>query len=227
MKLNLLRCTALLVMVGSAMAADNWPGEGGKSDVVKGWPAMDFQVALQTDKPICAYIFDPDTKQNPRAKYLEGRDGLASIEVRDALKDFQMLRIKSDGTDVRGWPKDMLFNAQRSASIIMLSSDGKKVFTFDKRMSNEQIKPSVLASTALGITKYEESIKNIKGTQDKLAGTGKKEANKETAAAEPVNNKIPGLPPKDEGVPGLKKEEKVDAKPVAAPAKKTPQPTDE
>lgn len=227
MKFTLLRCLVLLLIAGSAVAADNWPGEGGKSDVVKGWPAMDFQVALQTGKPVMAFIFDPDTKQNPRSKYLEGRDALANIDVRDALKDFQCLRIKADGTDVRGWPKDMLFNSQRSASIVMLSSDGKKVFTFDKRMSNEQIKPSVLVSTAVGITKYEESIKTQKDTQDKLAGTSKKDDKKETAAAEPVNNKVPGLPPREEGVPGLKKEEKVEAKPAPAPTKKAPQPTDE
>lgn len=211
-------------------AADNWPGDGGKSDVVKTWPAMEFQAALQTGKPVAAYIFDPDYKNNYRAKHVEGSAAIANIDVRDALKNFQVLRIKSDGTDVRGWPKEMLSNAYRSASLVLMSSDGKKVFPFDKRMTNEQINPAVILSAAQTIVRYEESIKNFKETADKLAGP-KKDAPKETAAAEPViDNKVPGLPPpKDESMgPGAKKDEK---KPAAAapvaPVKKAPMPTDE
>lgn len=207
-------------------AADNWPGDGGKSDIVKAWPAMEFQAALQTGKPVAAYIFDPDYKNNYRAKHVEGSAAIANIDVRDALKNFQCMRIKSDGTDVRGWPKEMLANAYRSASLVLMSSDGKKVFPFDKRMSNEQINPAVLLSAAQTIIRYEESIKNFKETADKLAGP-KKDAAKETAAVEPpVDNKVPGLPPKEEAMTQApaKKDEK---KPAAAPPKKMPMPTDE
>lgn len=218
-------CAALSV---ASVAADNWPGDGGKSDIVKTWPAKEFQVALTAGKPIAAYIFDPEYKNNYRAKHMEGSAAIANIDVRDALKAFQCMRIKSDGTDVRGWPKEMLTNAYRSASLVLMSSDGKKVFPFDKRMSNEQINPAVILAAAQSIIKYEESMKSFRETADKLAGT-KKETGKETAAAEPtVDNKVPGLPPpKDDTLPGLKPKD--DKKPVTppTPGKKTPQPTDE
>ena len=75
--------------------------------------------------PLCIYFFDPNMRPNNRARSVE--TVLGNLDLREKLKNFLFLKIRTDGSDVRGWPMDLREPANKSASVVFISSDGKQI----------------------------------------------------------------------------------------------------
>jgi len=187
------------IFVSSAFASEDWPGEAGKSDSVKSLPGRDFENARTAGMPLIVYFFDPNARPNNRSRYVEPL--LGNLDFRSKLKDFLMLKIRTDGTDVRGWPAEFRDPAVRSASVVFISSDFKQIISFDKNMQNAQITLDAMSNAAASILVYEKSLALQKG------GAKKEEPKAVTPVIEA--SKVPGLSDKDK-------------KATAAPAKRKP-----
>ncbi|HYG73624.1 MAG TPA: hypothetical protein VEK08_01225 [Planctomycetota bacterium] len=194
--------TALLIcgLIGlAAGAGEDWPGEGGKSDSVKNWPARDFETATTSGMPLCVYFFDPQQKSNARAKTLEGYQALANAELKSVLKPFLCLKIRSDATDVKGWPANLREIASRSASLVLISSDYKNIISFDKtNTQNVDIRPDRIILAAQSILHYEEKKAAFKEEQAKLAAMRSKSSKDEGPT---LTKGVPGLRNPDEKEP--------------------------
>mgnify|MGYP000417152831 CR=1 FL=1 len=200
------------VMNLGAAAAEAYPGDGGKADSLKGWYARDYETALASDKPLCVYFFDPNQKINTRAKLIEGAQCLANFELKDVLTHFTCLKIRSDGTDVKGWPAAMRESASRSASLYFISSDFKNVLKYDRSAQSIEIRPDAVMASAHSILQYEKKKAEFAEERAKLAARREgKDKDKE-----PVMSK---------GVPGLKNSD--DKEPPKKPAERKRMPVEE
>src|SRR5437870_5711223 len=125
----------ILMFLSHGLAAgEDWPGEAGKSEFVKSLPSRDYENARTAGMPLCIYFFDPNQRNNPRGRYLE--TVLANADLRSRLKETLYLKIRSDASDVRGWPANFLESANKSAALVFISSDFKQIISFDKSMQN-------------------------------------------------------------------------------------------
>ncbi|MGD0088945.1 MAG: alanine-zipper protein [Planctomycetota bacterium] len=104
-----------------------------KQDDPKNWPARDFASAAAVPGAVCVYIKDPKPKKNHEAEALEGKEMLGNEEVRVKLRPFNRIKIKSDGSDGKGWPSEWLAHAKNGAVLVLFNSDphsdpGKNAF---------------------------------------------------------------------------------------------------
>lgn len=205
MKSSLLTVCAMVVL---ALAANAHAAgyKAGAADSVKGWPTRDFENAKTAGLPLCVYFYDPANNNNSRAKYIEGPDLLANADVKSTLKSFLSLKVKTDGSDAKGWPAEILSRAGKGGAVMLASGDMSQIFFFDNTMQMSDIKPAMFIQQATGILNYEK---------------------KNPAAKKEEEKKGPMPPPPEEkkGVPGLaldngKKDDKKDEK--KPPEKKKP-----
>ena len=208
MQKHLMRYAFFISCLGWApyAVAEDWSGEAGKADTVKDWSSRDFENSKNSGLPLCLYFFDPDMSPNYRARLLEGKSALASAEVKAKLRGFLCLKIRSDATDVKGWPAQLRTPAHKSASLVFMSADLQQIISFEKTMPNEQINPESVLAAAQRILNYEEQLKTIKSP-------GK--TDKPKTPAPPLDTKVPGLKTGDEEKP-LKTPEKKKKKPAPA-----------
>jgi len=204
-------CAVVVLSLVSSVQAAGY--KGGTADSVKGWPTRDFENAKTAGLPLCIYFYDPANNNNSRAKFIEGPDLLANAEVKSALKGFLSLKVKTDGSDAKGWPADMLARAGKGGAVLLMSGDMTQMFFFDREMQMSDIKPATFVAQATGILNYE-----------KKNPAAKKEEEKEKKGA------MPPPPEEKKGVPGLaldkdKNDKKDDKKPPEK--KKTVAPADE
>ena len=194
----------LATLAFSAVGSDDWPGEAGHHEAVKNLPGRDFENARTAGVPLCIYFFDPMVRPNNRARYLE--PVLGNLDLRAKMKDFLWLKIRTDGTDVRGWPADFRDPANKSASFVLISSDFKQIVSFDKNMQANQITTESIAGAVDNMLQYEKRLVLLGGGKT-AAGSAKKEDPKVTPVIEAA--KVPGLNDKDK-------------KPAATAAKRKP-----
>jgi hypothetical protein len=185
---------ATLVTVASA--SEDWPGDAGKAESVKNLPSRDFENAKTSGMPLCIYFFDPNMRPNNRARHVEMV--LGNLDLREKLKAFLFLKIRTDGSDVRGWPMDLREPANKSASVVFISSDGKQIVSFDKMMQVNLISVESVATAAENMIQYEKRLSILTGGKAGL-GAAKKEEKKEDPKKPPVIEaaKVPGLSEKD------------------------------
>jgi hypothetical protein len=185
MKSSLLTVCALVVLalVANAHAAGY---KAGAADSVKGWPTRDFENAKTAGLPLCVYFYNPENNNNSRAKYIEGPDLLANADVKSSLKGFLSLKVKTDGSDAKGWPAEILSRAGKGGAVMLASGDMSQIFFFDNTMQMSDIKPAMFVQQAAGILNYE-----------KKNPAAKKEEEKEKKGA------MPPPPEEKKGVPGL------------------------
>ena len=120
------------VMGGQAKTPKAVVHKAGSGEAVKSWGAQSYATLQKGGKkPYCVYIYDFKAKNNMVAKDLEEKF-LAAAEVKNELKDFVCLKIKSDGTDAKDWPKTILANGYNGAAFMLISSDLKKIFLVNK-----------------------------------------------------------------------------------------------
>ena len=200
------RFAALVAMllafaIQDRVRAEDWLGEAGKSEFVKNLPGRDYESARNAGMPLCVYFFDPNQRNNPRGRYLE--QVLSNAELRSKLKQFLYLKIRSDGSDVRGWPQNLLEPAMKSAALVFISSDFKQVIPFDKSMQTESITQEAVARALLSTLQYEKKIAAQAGDRARLNGAASvpqkddKDAQVQKAADA---SRVPGLSDKDKKV---------------------------
>jgi len=171
----------LLALSFSAQAASGY--KGGSGDSVKSWGARDFESARTADMPMIIYIFDPLNNNNSIANHYETKV-IANAEVKDKLKGFLTMKIKTDGTDVRGWPADILGRAGKGAAVMIASSDMAQVIFIDRNTPKEVITSMNLIGHIATIASYEERKKLVADKTEKKAAEEKKPEDKKT---------VPGL----------------------------------
>ena len=135
--------------------------KAGNGEEVKKWTAKSMEDAKKSGLPICVYIFDPANKNNPRAKLLEGGEGIGGADAKDKLKKFYCLKLSvASATDsAKGWPAEWFSRAKDSAAVFLLSSDFTQIRMFDKEIPKESI-TAENTELAIGfILQYEEKKK--------------------------------------------------------------------
>lgn len=179
-------CVVLFCLAGQRHAsAANMAGEG---DSVKSLPSRDFDAAKKTGSPMCIYFYDQNAqKTNNMVKLIEASI-LANAELHDKLKPFLMLKIRTDGTDVKGWPQDWRDTADKGASLLFTTSDLKPLFFYDKSKGKEATTLENIEFTIQQILSYEDKKKGIRpGTKEP------KEAKEKPEPVAEVAKPLPGL----------------------------------
>ena len=199
------------VVVGQA-SAQNMAGEG---EAVKALPSREFEGAKKLGLPMCVYLYDPNAqKTNAMVKALEGTV-LANAELRDKLKPFQFLKIRSDGSDVKGWPQEWREYGDKGAALLFTTSDLKSVVVYDRFKGKDVATIDNVEGTIKQILAYEEKKKEIAGG-GKIGKEAKDEKEEKPSKPEPVAQAIA------KALPGLDKDN-----PLPKPAeKKKPNPAD-
>lgn len=160
------------------------PDPVAKLDDWKKWPARDFANATVLPGAVCVYIKDPGPKTNREAGILEGKDFLGSEEVRVKLRGFTRTKIKSDGSDGKGWPAEWLNAADNGAVLVLFSGDKTKVFSFGKGTPKKDYTKEALLQAADVLLKYEADRK----------AAAEAKAKEEAARNPPPAEEKPALP---------------------------------
>ena len=135
----------------------------GENESVKSWPARDMDVALKSDLPLFVYFFDKSvTDKNNMVKALEVTI-LGNADLKVLLKRFLVLKVRHDGTDVRGWPQNWRGNAENSAALLLTTSDHERTLFFDKNSAGkgQSITLDTIMVAAEQILAYEDSKKKV------------------------------------------------------------------
>lgn len=146
--------------------------KAGSLDKIGGWKAVDLEQARTVAQPLCLYIYDAEHTNNNHAKFFEGLSCLNNDDVQEKLKSFNCLKIKSNGSDAKGWPAEWLARAKAGCVLILASDDLKLIQIYDKNTVREQINGRNLTAVIDGILKYDEQ-KKAEANKDK-AGEPKK-----------------------------------------------------
>lgn len=181
---------------GSETAPKDWKAGGGGKDTpaVKDWKPRNFETveALKTGyQPWCVYIYDADLKHNTAAYHYEGpKEGvLSNKETQDKLAGFAKIKIKSDGTDAKGWQEGWRKSADKGATLILMSADMAMVVVFDKSKEATERTPQKVAAAAASIKTYEDNKKAAAAKAEK-----EKEAKEaQIAAAAPPKEQDAGF----------------------------------
>ncbi len=105
----------------------------GEGEAVKGWYAPTFESIKESTQPMIVYIYDAKPKLNHFAIKLEGKTFLNNADVAAKAKKFRCIRVKADE---KSWPADWTSGAVNGAVLMVMSSDRKRVETFDKNDSS-------------------------------------------------------------------------------------------
>ncbi|HEY3321398.1 MAG TPA: hypothetical protein VGP72_13080 [Planctomycetota bacterium] len=174
-----------------------------RADEPKNWSSRDASQTRSAESAIVLYIKDPKPKKNLEAEHYESKDCLLDDSLRVKLRGCSRIKIKSDGTDGRGWAPEWLQKAHNGAMLVLLTSDGSQVYQFEAK-GKEGPKADAISQAADRILKWQ--------TERKAAADAK-------AKAEAAKNPPPP-PPKPE-IPGL--DGKTVAKKPDKPKVKEPQ----
>ncbi len=198
--------------------------KGGSSASVKDWKPRAFDTIKGGYLPMVIYVYDPEPKKNALAFHFEGKDALDNAEVKEKISKFAKIKIKTDGTDVKGWTEQYLKPAEKGASLYIMSADQSIVIPFDKTKSvAERGLPQILAAIA-AVQAHEDKLKADKAAKDAKeakAAQAAAEAHKQDdgpAAGFTIDTSKKPLDPKK--VADAKKTDPKAADPKAADAKK-------
>lgn len=157
-----------------------------------GWKPLDFKNVQHNSLPIALFIYDPQQKsKNHAAELLEGKDGLDNNDVKEKLKQFTHIKIKSDQTDSKGWTPEWLKAADNGAILILASGDFKELARFDKSAPPKTLKAQIIAAADV-VTKHQEEEKKeeIEREKNQAAIAAKRAPPPPIAAAQ---DNIPGI----------------------------------
>jgi hypothetical protein len=184
---------ALVLAVGTVALAK---GEyaGGSGPAVKAWTPKPFDATKDSFQPLAIYVYDSSVKVNGFAKALEGKDGLETDAIKTALEKFAKIKIKSDGSDAKGWAPALLADAKGGSSLVLMSADAKLQRTFDKNTpgGNKGHGKDAILLALEEILAYESKQKVEKLKHEKAdeaataAATAKAEKEKPTEVVKPL-----------------------------------------
>jgi hypothetical protein len=188
---RLLGAARALLLVGVALvlmgAADNKDKnyKAGDGEGVKGWGFRHFADAKTGGQPLCIYFYDAKNSRNMTGKFYE--ENLGKAEVKEKLKGFLCLKVKSDNSDGKGWPGDWMERSINGATVVLTTSDFSPTCTFiyDK-FSKESFNLAGLMAQLKGIAGYEEKLKALQAKNPKPAAAP-------VAAEEKAPKLMPGL----------------------------------
>ena len=166
MLMKMIRPLALALLTISCTcwaAGKDYPG--GSGEAVKAWTPRAYDAINGGFQPLAIYIYDHEPKKNAVAMQIEGKDGLNNADLKDKLSKFAKVKIKSDATDAKGWPEELRKGADKAATLILRSADGKMQMVFTK---TEHKLPEMLAA-AVAIQAYEDKAKAQAAKEDKKA----------------------------------------------------------
>ena len=209
----------LLLLAHASVSATEY--RGGSAPSVKPWSARNYDDVKTLGVPKIIYFYDQDIFRNNFAEKMEGKDWLGNEDVQAAFKKFQRFKVRYDGLEARGWPKELRERSKNGASILLMSADNQTLLWFDRQTPPDNMSPERLIAGAKSIEEYDKTHKYVKedAPKDKDA-KDPKDNNK--VAAKPDDLKIKGLP----SAPGDDKPK--DDKKVAPVATKRPSgPADE
>jgi hypothetical protein len=208
----------------SAFAAAAAAGDG---DPVKGWYGKAFDSMKDATKPIVVYIYDAKVKTNHTAQLMEGKTFLDNSDVAAKLKSFYCVKLKADtsGSQEKTWPANYISSATGNATLLIMSSDMRSTYQFDKSTPKDMITADNLIKTLEKFLDSEpkdlEKKKKEKEEKEKqlAAANTKKEDDKKNGGL----NNIAGIEQKDDTKKDPKKDDP--KKPADQPSK--PKPLDE
>jgi len=161
------------------------------------WGARDYNSIKHSAQPICVFIHDNKPKSNHVADLFSSKDCLNNDQAIPKLAKFQCIKIKADGSDSKGWPADLLKQAENGAVIVVFSSDLKRTATAcDKSTTKHEVKAALLVALD-SIQKYEDALKEEAASQQKEAAAARAaKAKADAAEAKEKNvasNSVPGV----------------------------------
>ncbi len=160
-----------------------------RQDEPKNWPACDTTSFHAIDQGLCLYIKDARMKKNPEADFYEGTDLLLNDSLRVKLRGLKRVKVKSDGTDSKGWPAEWLKAGHNGAVLIIASGDGTLTGIFERKGKSG---PSLEAINEL-VDKVVKHQAERKASADAKAKADAELAKKN--APPPPKPEIPGLGP--------------------------------
>ena len=138
------------------------------SGEVKSWLKHDYELIKGGFSPLVIYIYDHAAKKNALAFHFEGAtEGVANATLKEKLAKFTKVKIKSDGSDSKGWPDALLKGADKGASLILMSSDLTIQIVFDKSKEKADINLQSIMAAVAGIQAHEEKLKKLAEAEDK------------------------------------------------------------
>lgn len=170
-KIILLSALLALTLSSAFAAADTMDKKfmagGGE---VKSWPKRDYEMIKGGFSPLVIYIYDHTAKKNSLAFHFEGAtEGVANATLKEKLAKFTKIKIKSDGSDSKGWPEDLIKPADKGASLILMSSDLTIKIIFDKSKEKSEINLQSILAAVAGIQAHEDKLKKLAEEADKKA----------------------------------------------------------
>jgi hypothetical protein len=186
----LLLVILVLVQVSFAHAAQ--AGGGGKTAMAarkftKKWSPFDYAALEGSTRPICLFVEDPvAAKSKP---VVELQTTLSNDQVK--LQDLQCVKIKSDGSDAKGWPQALLDAGKNGAAVIFMSSDRKQYQIFDSKIAEKSRTPELFKEAIAKIFKLED-LRRAQGNAGAKRELDQEKA-REALAAKDAGLKIPGL----------------------------------
>jgi hypothetical protein len=210
-------CAALLVL-GSHGFAGATEYRAGSGPSVKSWSARNYDDTKSLGVPKLIYFYDPDIFRNNFGEKMEGKDYLGNEDVQAAMKKFSRFRVKYDGTEARGWPKEWRERSKNGAAILLMSADNLMLVWLDRQTPPDNMSAERFISAFKAVEDYDKTHKPDKEKdKDKVAVKNDK-------PDAPVDGalKIKGLP----AAPGEDKP-KEDKKPAPVTPRKNSGPADE
>jgi len=147
----------LLVLAPDSVSATEY--RGGSNASVKTWSARNYDDVLALASPKVIYFYDLDIYRNNFAEKMEGKDWLGNEDVQASLKKFSRFKVRYDGLEARGWPKEFREHSKNGASILLMSSDNKTLIWFDRQTPADLMSPERLISAAKSVEEYDKTHK--------------------------------------------------------------------
>lgn len=161
------------------------PYRAGTGDSVKDLGPQNAAEAQKSGKPVFLYIYDPTPGDTPWSEYLE-KKVLSNGTLKNARQHFTALKVKADGSDAQGWPKEWLAGTSGSAAIMLISSDGKNVRTFGRSMGKQAVQAKFILVAVKEIFEYERKIAEIANEAKANAAAAEKPPTKDPPPAQPA-----------------------------------------
>ncbi len=162
---------------------------GGSAASVKTWSARNYDDVKALASPKVIYFYDLDIYRNNFAEKMEGKDWLGNEDVQAALKKFSRFKVRYDGLEARGWPKELREHSKNGASVLLMSSDNLMLVWFDRQTAADLMTPERFMAAAKQIEEYDKSHK----VEKEKDAPKEKDKDKDKVAAKGDDLKIKGI----------------------------------
>ena len=167
------------------------------TDSTYSWTRMDINAARKAGKPIILYIYDHEEKSNTTARFFE-KTIFVDPDVKKAFADFNYVMIRKDD---KGWPQNILTNAERGAALYILTGDGNAAGAWWR--GNQPTAKGVAAVATQAKASNQAAVERMKKDPPKEF----KPPEKQEVAAANGPKEVEEKKPEKQVVPGLNNDE--------------------